>query len=220
MGGDSHVPSHSALSDEISRRRTQSATYTSNFGGESVWHSRGTGPHPKDNSPRATNADWSRFGSELRSYNSSGGNSVAGANSSSPISIHLQSQSGMRGRDAGGHSAGNRSQVQPGSIGSAILSGVFNQNNSAGEPASKGIEESMMKEMHYLRNKLYEYERCYTQVQCAPHFHTVIMAIQAKSAAEAWKAEYEKIKQENGELIHRGQEAQRELEQVHIPPLV
>merc|ERR1712142_219128 len=56
-----------------------------------------------------------------------------------------------------------------------------------------------MKEMHYLRNKLYEYERCYTQ---------------AKSAAEAWKAEYEKIKQENGELIHRGQEAQRELEQL------
>lgn len=159
---------NNALSDEISRRRTQSATYTTpsnnNIGIPPDWR--------KDNSPRS-HADWSRFGNELRSSYGNSGNGCSnsggsGGNSSSPISIqHLNTQIRSTNISTTTQSRPLQPASQPaGSIGSAILSGVFStQNNQAGEPAARSQpDDGAQKEVQYLRKKIYEYEQCYNQV--------------------------------------------------------
>ena len=59
----------------------------------------------------------------------------------------------------------NQSRHVAGSIGSAILSGVFSNQNSGGD--GRSYEENVSKELQYLRKKNYEYEQGFAQVRLA-----------------------------------------------------
>jgi len=155
---------NNALSDEISRRRTQSATYTtsnSNIGlAADCWR--------KDGSPRS-HADWGRFGnSHNGNSGTTGGSNGSGGNGSSPISIqHLNSQ--LRNAPSQNRQPQQQQQQQQqqpqqvaGSIGSAILSGVF--SNHSGEPA-RSHDDGTQQYVQKLHKKCFEYEQCYNQVR-------------------------------------------------------